>query len=62
MAGLGVRELSLNPARAAHVRQTLRGISCREAEEFACQALDRGSPEEVRELLTGLTIQQQTFV
>ena len=54
LAGLGARELSLSPGRAALVRQALRGVRCQDAEVFAHKALGCGSPEEVRELLAGL--------
>jgi hypothetical protein len=36
------------------VRHALRGVRCRDAEEVAHKALGCSSPEEVRELLTGL--------
>lgn len=54
LAGLGVRELSLSPRRAARVRHALRGVLCRDAEAVAHKALGCGSPEEVHELLAGL--------
>lgn len=63
LAGLGARELSLSPGRAALVRQALRGVRCRDAEEVAHMALGCSTPEEVRELLAGLfpTVHQQTL-
>jgi phosphoenolpyruvate-protein phosphotransferase len=63
LAGLGVRELSLSPGRAARVRHALRGVRCRDAEEVAHKALGCSSPEEVRELLAGLfpPVHQQTL-
>lgn len=51
LAGLGVRELSLNPGRAADVRQALCGVRCQDAEELAHKALACSSPEEVRKLV-----------
>lgn len=54
LAGLGVRELSLSPARAARVRQALRDVCCQDAEELAHKALGCSSPAEVRDLLAGL--------
>lgn len=50
LLGLGVRELSLSPARAAEVRQALRSVRCEEMEKFARRALDCSSPAEVRGL------------
>jgi phosphoenolpyruvate-protein phosphotransferase (PTS system enzyme I) len=63
LAGLGVRELSLSPGRAARVRHALRGVRCRDAEEVAHKALRCSSPEEVRERLAGLVppVTQQTL-
>jgi phosphotransferase system enzyme I (PtsI) len=63
LAGLGVRELSLSPGRAARVRHALRGVRCRDAEEVAHKALGCSSPEEVRERLAGLVppVAQQTL-
>lgn len=63
LAGLGVRELSLSPGRAARVRQALRGVRCQDAEELARKALGCSSPEEVRDLFAGLfpPVTQQTL-
>jgi len=62
LAGLGVRELSLSPGRAARVRQALRSVRCQNAEELAHQALGCSSPEDVQKLFAGLfpPVQQQT--
>jgi phosphoenolpyruvate-protein phosphotransferase len=49
LVGLGVRELSLSPGRAARVRQALRSVRCRDMEELAQQALGCSTPQEVRE-------------
>jgi len=54
LAGLGVRELSLSPGRAARVRHALRGVRCQDAEKLAHKALGCSSPVEVRELLAEL--------
>ena len=54
LAGLGVRELSLNPGRAVGVRHALRSIRCQDAEELAHKALGCSGPEEVRALFAGL--------
>lgn len=63
LAGLGARELSLSPGRAALVRQALRGVRCQDAEESAHEALGCSSPEEVRGLFAGPLppVHQQTF-
>lgn len=50
LVGLGARELSLSPARAANVRQTLRSIRCQDMERAAQKALRCGDSEEVKEL------------
>jgi phosphotransferase system enzyme I (PtsI) len=54
LAGLGIREFSLTPARTAAVRQMLRGITCGEAREVAERALRCRTPQQVRELLQNL--------
>lgn len=51
LIGLGVRELSLSPARAASVRHALRSIDCQRASEVADLALRCRTPQQVRELL-----------
>lgn len=63
LAGLGVRELSLSPGRAARVRDALRGVRCQDAEELAHKALGCSSAEEVRNLFAGLfpPVHQQTL-
>jgi PEP-utilizing family enzyme len=55
LAGLGVRELSLSPGRAARVRDALRGVRCQDAEELAHKALGCSSAEEVRWLKPSVT-------
>ena len=45
LAGLGVRELSLNPGRAVGVRHALRSIRCQDAEELAHKALGCSGPK-----------------
>lgn len=54
LAGLGIRELSMTPARAATVRHCLRKISCYEAFEVATSALECRTAQQVRELLQRL--------
>ena len=51
LAGLGIRELSMSPVRAAAVRRRLRNINCQSARHLASEALRCGAPEEVRRLL-----------
>jgi phosphotransferase system enzyme I (PtsI) len=51
LVGLGIRELSLSPRRAAAVRQAIREIDSQRAREIADQALRCRRPAEVRELL-----------
>ncbi len=56
LVGLGVRELSLSPSRAAATRQAIRRTDSRQATELAELALQCRSPSEVRALLaTGLS-------
>ena len=50
LVGLGVRELSLSPARAADVRHALRSVRCDDMETLARRALECSSPAEAREL------------
>jgi phosphoenolpyruvate-protein kinase (PTS system EI component) len=52
LVGLGIRELSMSPVRAAAVRRRLRNINCQSARHLASEALRCGAPEEVRRLLT----------
>jgi phosphotransferase system enzyme I (PtsI) len=54
LVGLGVRELSLSPARAAAVRHALRHIDCHDALEVADEALHCRTPRQVRDLLQRL--------
>ena len=51
LVGLGIRELSLSPGRAAATRYAIRGTDSRQATELAELALQCRSPSEVRELL-----------
>jgi phosphoenolpyruvate-protein kinase (PTS system EI component) len=50
LVGLGVRELSLTPARAAAVRHRLRDIAYAHARELAAWALQCRTPQQVQEL------------
>jgi phosphoenolpyruvate-protein kinase (PTS system EI component) len=50
LIGLGVRELSMTPVRAAPVRQALRKLDGSTARELASQALRCATPGEVRKL------------
>lgn len=54
LVGLGVRELSVSPARGAAVRTAIRQTNCQHAREVADQALGCRRPDEVRQLLTQL--------
>ena len=55
LVGLGIRELSLSPSRAAATRQAIRRTDSRQAIELAERSLQCRSPGEVRALLaTGL--------
>ncbi len=55
LVGLGIREFSLCPSRAAATRQAIRRTDSRQATELAELALQCRSPSEVRALLaTGL--------
>jgi phosphoenolpyruvate-protein phosphotransferase len=54
LVGLGVRELSLSPARAATVRHALRHINCDDAVEVADLAIQCRTPQQVRETLREL--------
>lgn len=56
LVGLGVRELSMTPVRAAAVRHALRNIDCHTMQEIADQALCCGTPKEVRQLLAQLPL------
>jgi phosphocarrier protein FPr len=51
LLGLGVRELSVNAAAVATVKQAVRGTSLTEAADLARQAIGLPSAEAVRELL-----------
>lgn len=55
LVGLGVRELSLTPSRAAAVRQAIRRIRYDDAREIASLAVKCQNPREVRELCRRLT-------
>ena len=50
LVGLGIRELSMTPVRAALVRQALRRIDCPTVHELADQALRCVTPRDVRRL------------
>jgi phosphoenolpyruvate-protein kinase (PTS system EI component) len=50
LVGLGIRELSMTPRRAALVRHALRDLNCGKAQEIARQALRCTTPKQVREL------------
>jgi phosphoenolpyruvate-protein kinase (PTS system EI component) len=54
LVGLGIRELSMTPARAAAVRHILRKINYQEALEVANSALQCRTPQQVRERLQQL--------
>jgi phosphoenolpyruvate-protein phosphotransferase (PTS system enzyme I) len=54
LVGLGVRELSMSPMRAARVRYALRRVECRACEDLATAALAADSVEEVRALVGDL--------
>jgi phosphoenolpyruvate-protein kinase (PTS system EI component) len=56
LVGLGVRELSMTPVRAAAVRHALRNIDCLTMQEIANQALRCAAPKEVRQLLAQLPL------
>jgi phosphoenolpyruvate-protein phosphotransferase len=49
--GLGIRELSMSPIRAARVRYVLRKASSGQLEEFASKALDSYKLQEIESLL-----------
>ena len=51
LLGLGVRELSVNAAAVAAVKQAVRGTDLTEAAELARQAVGLPSAEAVRELM-----------
>ena len=51
LVGLGVRELSMTPARAAPVRYALRQIDCSTVRALASKALRCVASEEVRQLV-----------
>jgi phosphoenolpyruvate-protein kinase (PTS system EI component) len=49
LVGLGVRELSMAPARIPEVKQVVRGLTLDDAESAAATALDRDSAAQARE-------------
>ncbi len=51
LAGLGIRQLSMSPVRAARVRQTLRAHAMSELEQLATEASECATTSEVRHLL-----------
>ena len=56
LVGLGIRELSMTPVRAAAVRHALRKLDASTVQETANQALRCVTPKEVRQLLTLLCL------
>lgn len=60
LVGLGIRELSLSPQRAAEVRRAIRGISFEQAHDIAEQALRCRRPDEVRQLFPHFCTQEST--
>ena len=52
LLGLGVEELSMNPMAIPVVKQVIRMIPCEEAREFARQALNMATVEEVNDYVT----------
>lgn len=56
LVGLGVRELSMTPVRAASVRHALRKLDGPTVQELANQALRCATPKDVRRLLTQLRV------
>lgn len=54
LVGLGVRELSMTPVRAASVRHALRKIDCPTVQELANKALRCVTSKQVRQLLARL--------
>lgn len=59
LVGLGVRELSMTPVRAASVRHALRKLEGPTVQELANQALRCVSPKEVRQLLAHLRLPEK---
>jgi phosphoenolpyruvate-protein phosphotransferase len=51
LVGLGIRKLSMTPARCPQVRYALRYLNCKEAEAIAIQALRCDSRKQVRQFL-----------
>lgn len=60
LVGLGIRELSVSPARGAAVRAAIRRINSQHAREVAEQALGCRRPDEIRQLLTQLQVTEET--
>jgi phosphoenolpyruvate-protein phosphotransferase (PTS system enzyme I) len=60
LVGLGVRELSLSPSRATGVRQFIRRVACRDAEELAAAALAASDVAETKALLSGFVHRTET--
>lgn len=50
LIGLGIRELSISPAKSKSIRSAIAGIDTKAASELAARALQCQSPNEVREL------------
>ncbi len=56
LVGLGVRELSMTPVRAAAVRHALRKLDCPTMQELANRALCCVTPKEARQLFARLLL------
>lgn len=56
LAGLGIRELSMSPARAPRVRQALRSITADDAKTIAADALAASGPSAVVECLAEIQL------
>jgi phosphoenolpyruvate-protein kinase (PTS system EI component) len=54
LVGLGLRELSMTPVRAAAVRHTLRKMDCPTMQELADKALRCATPDQARQLFVQL--------
>jgi phosphoenolpyruvate-protein kinase (PTS system EI component) len=55
LVGLGVRALSMSPARAARVRRLLRQKTCSELQRLAETALAMEDPRQIERLLAGFS-------
>ncbi len=61
LIGLGIRELSVNPNRAADVRNALRHIGCHDAWEIANACLHCRTAKQVKELVGQLQTTELSF-